>query len=308
VTAFRLRDALIAVAAFLIVMAVLTYIVVAQRFVGSWPVSDTVITSTAASSTYLDPADLDVQRDAQLTRRRNVNRTVSAVPGADAYVVSTSTITADDRVVRRQRWAAVQDPATGSAIDSPANAERITTFNGSGDGVESQRRLPSVQGQLLRFPRDTEARSYRRWDPETRRTGDATFVRQTRLAGADVLVFRQVETAGPSASDDGAVISSDTTLWVRPEVGGVVKTSTQVTVTARGSGTPTLEARFVDDADSIRRASAAVDRAVDRDRLHRLVIPGVTLLAGILAAFAAVLEGRTGRLEGRLRGRQEEGS
>jgi len=292
-TFFSVRDVLVALATFLVVGGVLTHVVVAERFAVTWPVADVVTTSRSVDSTLLDPQTLKTRTGVVLDRRRTVIPTVAAVPGADAYVVSTST--ADDgKVVSRQRWAVVQEPETGTAIDSSANAERVTTFGPSGDAVEGQRQLRDVGGVVTRFPRDTQALSYARYDPETRRTGEATFVRRTRLAGSDVLEFRQVE--DPRTSSDaeapGAWVSSDTTLWVRPEVGAVVKTSTRVVETTPDGLATMLDARFVDDAASIGRSSAAADRAVDSHRLRGSIIPGAALILGALAALAALVEGR----------------
>lgn len=301
-TTFPVRDVLVGLATFLVVGGVLSHLVADQRFAVTWPVADVVTTSRSTDSTRVDPLTLETRSGVTLNRRRTVIPTVSAVPGADAYVISTST-TDDGLAVLRQRWAAVQETVTGTAIDSSANAERVTTFNASGDVLEEQRQLRDVGGVVTRFPRGTEERSYARYDPETRRTGEATFVRRTRLAGHEVLEFRQVEAPRPDADsgEPNVLVSSDTTLWVRPEVGAVVKTSTQIVQTSEG--VTSFDARFVDDAASIRRASATVDRVVARHTLDGSTIPAAALVLGVLLALAAVVEGRTSWLANRLRRR-----
>lgn len=303
-TALPVRDVLVGLAAFLLVGGGLMHVVVAERFATTWPVADVVTTSRSTESTVFDLRTLETRTGVVLNRRRTVIPAVAAVPGADAYVVSTTT-TDDGRTVSRQRWVAAQETVTGSGIDSSANAERVATLDSSGDAVEGQRHLPGVGGVVTRFPRGTRAHSYDRFDPETRRTGEATFVRRTRVAGHEVLEFRQVEAARAGSGGDapGAWVSSDTTLWVRPEVGAVVKTSTRV-VETDAEGVTTLDARFVDDAASVVRSSAVVDRVVARHRLRGSIVPGVAVVLGAMLALAAVVEGRTGWLARRMRRRR----
>nr|WP_255669878.1 porin PorA family protein [Aeromicrobium wangtongii] len=294
----RARDALVGVTAFALVMAAMLYVLAEQRFAGSWPTADRTVVATADDASYLDLVD-GTQRQATLKRQRTVRRTFSTVPGADAVLVSTNTVTADGDVVSRQRWTAAQRRFTGSAVDSTANVEKFASFNESGDAVEEDRQLRGVRGILVRFPRDTQPVTYRRWDPETRQTGEAVFLRTERLHGAEVLVFRQVEKASTDA--DGTSTRSDTTLWVRPEVGGVVKTASHVVVRASADGQPTLDARFVDSASSVRQASRDVDREMVRQRVRSTVLPGMAVLVGILAGVATVIMGRPGGFSWRRR-------
>ena len=295
-----LRDLLVAVATFLVVAAFMVHVLAAQRFAASWPPASATTTSTDSSATFLDPLTLET-REATLTRRRSVVGVDSLVRGADAVLVSTTIVDPAGSVVIRQRWSAVQDRFTGTAIDSPANIEKVTSFNGSGDAVEGERRLVDVQGVVVRFPRNTQPVTYRRWDPETSRTGMARFVRRDRLAGKDVLVFQQAESAPAAGSEAGTY--SETTMWVRPEVGGVVKTDTHLTVRTSG-GVTILDANFVDSANSVMHASTDVDRVVARARLTGDVIPILVLVLGVVTGIAAALEGGAGWFTRRLcRGR-----
>ena len=292
-----IRDLLVAVATFLIVAAIMVHVLAAQRFAASWPTANTTTTSIDSSATFLDPLTLET-REATLTRRRSVVGVDSLVKGTDAVLVSTTIVDTAGSVVLRQRWSAVRERFSGAAIDSPANIEKVTSFNGSGDAVEGERRLVDVQGTLIRFPRNTQPVTYRRWDPETSRSGMARFVRRDRLAGKDVLVFQQAEIA-PFAGAE-ARTESETTIWVRPEVGGVVKTDTHLTVRASG-GVIILDANFVDSATSVIRASTEVDRVVARVRLIGEVIPIGVLVLGVVTGIAAALEGRAGWFTLRLR-------
>lgn len=292
------RDVLVGLAAFLVVAAVMTHLLSARGFATSWP-ADTTTTSTARGASFTDPATLAQRRDATLVRRRSVTRTPASTADVDSLQVSTSTTTPDGSVVARSRWLAGQRRVTGEAVDSVFNTQLVATFDGSGDAVEKQSTLRGVRGVLMRFPRDTQPRSYRRWDPETRRTGTAVFERRERLGGAEVLRFRQRGSTSP-ATGRGTATTSDTTLWVRPEVGAVVRATTRVVVRTLPDGTTSLDATFEDDPGSVRRASDRVDRAVGTYRLTAQAVPAAALALGLLAAAAAVVEGRTRRLSRRM--------
>jgi hypothetical protein len=303
----KVRDLLVGIATFLVVAAVIMHLAAKNRFAAVWPVQDVTTRSTAVGASYQDPTALEQRDDVTLVRRRSVAPLSTAGPDTDSLLVSTSTLAPDGTVLARARFLVAQRRVTGTAVDSWINTQRKASFNSSGDSVERQQPLRAVEGVLARFPRGTRPDTHRRWDPETGRAGKAVFERRARLADADVLVFRQRQAPAADA-DTGTSVASETLLWVRPEVGAVVKTSTHVVVRRASSGQVTLDARFVDDAASVRRASSQVDRAVARSHVVGTVVPAGVLAIGVIAALAAVLEARTGWLGGHPRRRPRGGS
>jgi hypothetical protein len=296
------RDLAAGAASFLVVLAVLLHVLVGSQLARTVPTDRTVTRSTAAGATVLVPGELVPRRDVSLTRTRRVDPTPAPVADVDAYVVSTSTRLADGTFAGRDRWAGVQEQVTGRVVESPVNSELVTTLDANGSSVEERRPLRGMSGVLLRFPRDTPARDQTRWDPVARTVGVARFVDEAQVDGKRVLVLEQRS----GATDDGVQTAADTTLWVRPETGAVVKEDVRVVVRA-ADGTVVLDARFVDDDASVRRASAAVDRAADREHVLGTIVPAMILVLGIMGALVAVLVGRTGRLDSpRRRGQPEE--
>lgn len=289
-----------AVGAFLVVGAVLTHLLLADRFAETVPDTDVRTRSVSVDAAVLDPTTGQVDTGVELERTRSVALAGSPAPGLDTYVVSTSVQRPDGTFVARQRWSAVQQPVTGLAVQSAFNSELVTRFDASGSSVESRRPLRSLEGLLLRFGRGTDAVDQLRWDPSTGTAGVAEFVRRTTLAGRDVLEFRQ-RGEGRSAGASGAVSAvSDTTLWVRPETGTVVRERLRV-VNRLPDGTVALDATFEDLPADVRAASRRVDMAVGRRTLGTVAAPAVILGLGIVALVVAGLEGRSGRVSGRVR-------
>lgn len=287
------RDVAIAVSAFLLVGAALVHVLAGTVFVPVWPKADERVRSVARDATVLDTTTGRQATGVTLERRRTVVARPSVVDGSSYYLVSTSTQTAAGRLVARQRWAGVQDARSGEAIPSPLNAEKTVRLDESGDAVEVNRALPGMSGQLLRLPRDTPERDVVRWDPETTTASVARFERRTTLLDRDVLVFRQVATFREGQRST----RSDTTVWVRPEVGAVVRTRTHL-LTRVGSGataTVVMDATFVDDPRDVRAASGRVDDAVTDQRRLRVDGPLVALLASMLTAVVAACEERRAR-------------
>lgn len=286
--------------AFLIVGAVLIHVMLVGRFAETVPDEDTRTRSVAVDATVLDPSTGKVDTGVRLERTRSVAGAGSPAPDLDTYVVSTSVQRTDGTFVARERWSAVQQPVAGRAVDSAFNSELVTRFDANGNSVESRRPLRSLEGVLLRFGRDTRPVDQLRWDPSTGTAGVAEFVGRSTLAGREVLEFRQ-RGEGRSASASGEVsAASETTLWVRPETGAVVRERLRV-VNRLPDGTVALDATFDDVAADVREASRKVDDAVGRRTRTTVAAPAVILVLGIVVLVVAGLEGRSGRVSGRVR-------
>jgi hypothetical protein len=289
-------DVLVGAASFCVVLAVLLHVLAAGRAAQTVPDVRIVVRSVATGATVLVPGELEPRQGVTLHRSRTIDPVPAPVPDVDAYVVSTSIQLLDGTFVGRDRWTGVQERVTGLVVPSPVNSELVTTFDQNGSSVEERRPLRGMGGVLLRFPRDTPDRDQARWDPATRSVGVAEVTGTSRIDGADVmeLVQRSASTVG------GVRTTAETRLSVRRETGSIVREDLQVRA-QRDDGTVVLQARFVDEEESVRRASSTVDRAVDRQRVVGVVIPAVILVVGTMVALVAVLAGYSGRLKNRLR-------
>ena len=287
------REIAIALAAFFVVLSVVSHVVADRLFVPVWPRSDEQVDAVARDAVVLDPVTGRQLSGVTLHRRRSVVLRPRPLASTSYVLVSTSTSTSDGQVVDRRRWSALYRDRTGVAVRSPLDSEKIVRADASGDQVEVNRPLPDLRGQLIRFPRSTPTEDLVRWDPETSRSSAAVLVGRGTVAGKDVLTFRQ----RTSVREGERRTTSETTLHVRPEVGAVVRTTHHV-VTTIGTGaavTVAIDATFVDDPADVRAISRQVDDAVRTHRWFDVVGPAIGLLAGALAAAAALLEGRRRR-------------
>ncbi len=294
------RDLMVAIGAFLVVSAVLTRVLVSDAFAETVPSSTTVTRATAEGATVLDARTGRVDTGVALARTTRVAPVSPPAPGLDAYIVSTSVQRSDQTFVSRHRWSAVQQPVTGVAIASPFNTEQVTRFDANGNTAEVRRPLRTLGGVVLRFGRDTAPVDQPRWDPTTGTVAVAAFVRRTTLAGSEVLEFRQRGTGRASGTTGDLSAESDTTVWVRPETGAVVKQEERLVVRL-ATGQVALDASFIDDPRDVQAASDRVDRLVRARAVTAVAAPATILLLGVLFLVAAGVEGSQRRLTRRWR-------
>lgn len=288
------REIAIALATFFVIVSVASHLVADSLFAQVWPRSDERVDAVARDAVVLDRVTGRQLVGVTLDQRRSVVLRPRFLADSTEVLVSTSTSTADGQVVARRRWSALYGDRTGTAIDSPLNSEKIVRADASGNQVEISRPLTAMRGQVIRFPRSTPARDLVRWDPETGRSSKARFAGRSTLDDHDVLVFRQRTTLREGERRTTSV----TTLWVRPEVGAVVRTSHDVltTIGTGGSATVVLDATFVDDPSDVRALSRRVDAAVRTHRWFEVVGPALGLLASSVAAAVALLGRNTWRI------------
>lgn len=283
-TSFR-REIAIGAAAFFAVGAVMLFILADSLFVAQWPQDDHVVHSVAMNAHYLDPSTGQTIVDATLHREQTAVLRPAIVAGTDQVLVSTSISAPDGQNLSRQRWVGLQNTRTGKVTVSPLNTAKTTQFNASGDSVETSQQLPAMKGQLLRFPRRTPAADFVRWDPETSMAGDAVFEREQHIDGRRTLVFRQ-----RASSRSGAQLTrSDTMMWVRPEIGAVVKSSTHLTIQRvdRVRTETILDATFEDVTDDVLAMSGRVDDMVHGYRWLHVYGPLCALLVSAMAVVVA---------------------
>jgi hypothetical protein len=287
------REIAIAVAAFFVVVSVVSHLAADRLYAPVWPRADEQVDAVARGATLLDPVTGRTLTDVTLQRRRTV--ALRPRPGEDvsSVLVSTSTTTADGDVVDRRRWTAVHRDRSGRAVASPLSSEKVFRADSAGNQVEVGRALPDLRGQVVRFPRSTPARDLLRWDPETSGSSRARFVGRGTVDGREVLTFRQVT----SEREGERRTTARTTLQVRPEIGAVVRTTTDVRTTIGTGATATvvLDATFVDRPDDVEALSGRVDAAVRTHRWLDVTGPALGLLAGAAAAVVALLTGRGDR-------------
>lgn len=281
------REIAIAFAAFFAVGAFMLFVLADTLFVAQWPPDGQVVNSVATNASYLDPSTGQNVTGATLRRVQTAVLRPAIVSGTDQVLVSTSVTAPGGKNLSRQRWVGLQNTRTGRVTVSPLNTAKKSQFNASGDAVETSQQLSGMKGQLMRFPRRTPEADFVRWDPETGTAGDAVFEREQVVAGHRTLVFAQLASSRTGAH----TTRSDTKLWVRPEVGAVVKSSTHITIqwADRARTETILDATFEDDADDVRSMSARVDAMVDNYRWLRVYGPLWALLASLVAVGVAFL-------------------
>jgi hypothetical protein len=207
------------------------------------------------------------------------------------------------------------DTADGGVIT--ATQERIALDRVTAQSLSCCGENPRHQGLTLKFPFDTQKRSYEFWDGPANRATPARFTREEEIQGVKVYRFEQrierltvgtQEIPGSLAGDPEAasvptsiVYSNVKTLWVEPTTGIIVKAqqdANQVLETTGGEQVLTLIDAVLtyDDATVDRNADDAADGA-SQLRLLGTILPVGALVLGLVLVLAglALLRAPEGR-------------
>lgn len=304
---FSVRDFLIAMAAFFFVAAFLTRTLGINEFAQSWPSRDKSTTSIAADARATSMGTAIVQKQTTLVRTEDVkvqNRG-SGAEGVDIYGVTVRVNAPNDVAVSREQRIVSQFRSSGSAASSGININITGELNSSGDELQHDVPFAGMAGQVLRFPKKTHRETYQLWNSDTDRSWPAEFVRTENVDGKPTFVFRQrvprtlVGAVGSKSTTSSPIsVAVDRTMWVRPEIGAIVRNQLHSTKWIGEGSTQivTLDATFVDKSADVRRESAAVDRAVTRTNWLVAWAPLMLAVIGVFALFAIVLVGSGKRI------------
>ena len=165
------RDVWLAIASFCLVGAILSHVLAAPIVARTWPTGTRTTTSVADDARVFVPGAGNGDERIRLVRETTIVERESAFApeGATTYGVEIDVRGPDGAPVTRERRIVSQFDGDGLAANTPVNTEEVTEFNVNGDEVQQVRRTDHLSGQVLRFPKDTEARTYDLWDATTRR-------------------------------------------------------------------------------------------------------------------------------------------
>ena len=121
--------------------------------------------------------------------------------------------------------------------------------------------------------------------------------------GHKTYAFRQVIPEAVVGDVPGSATVGDVTaaierlVWVRPEIGAIVREDIHVVKTQRTDDAVLilLDANFRDTASDVARASKSVDDALAQSRWLLAVVPAILAALGMVALFASVSKGITTR-------------
>lgn len=307
------RNFLIAAVAFCLVGAVLARTLSSDIFAQSWPAHEQSTTSIA-----LDARVLVTETSRELTGS-TVVRIETVKPrspgllaeGVDVYGVSVRVNGPGGIAISRAQRVVSQIRSEGTAARSATNIKTIEELNSSGDEVQRDVSLTGISGQVLRFPKSTRRATYEVWDPETGRSWPAEYVGTAVVEGKRSYVFRQrvpstvIGTVRSRSTASSPVsVKIDRTIWVRPEIGAIVRSKLHITkwIDDGNDQVMTFDATFEDKPEDVRRESAAVDQVIERAKWFADLLPLTLVAVGIMLALIAIVrEGSGNRSSSRRR-------
>jgi hypothetical protein len=194
-----------------------------------------------------------------------------------------------------------------------ADQERIALDRVTAESKHCCGDQPPHSGLTLKFPFNTQKRTYSFWDTTARQAFPATYTGTERIQGLDVYRFEQrfsnvrlatVQVSGAQARQpDVATVpatimySNLKTLWVEPRTGRIVKAGQDVTqILQTDAGVAVLTAfkgQLVYDDNTVRGNADEARTAASQLRIIQWTLPIAALVLGIvLVAAGVVLLGR----------------
>jgi hypothetical protein len=194
-----------------------------------------------------------------------------------------------------------------------ADQERIALDRVTAESKHCCGDQPPHSGLTLKFPFNTQKRTYSFWDTTARQAFPATYTGTERIQGLDVYRFEQrfsnvrlatVQVSGAQARQpDVATVpatimySNLKTLWVEPRTGRIVKAGQDVTqILQTDAGVAVLTAfkgQLVYDDNTVRGNADEARTAASKLRIIQWTLPIAALVLGIvLIAAGVVLLGR----------------
>jgi DUF3068 family protein len=189
-----------------------------------------------------------------------------------------------------------------------ATQERIALDRVTGQSVRCCGENPPHTGLTLKFPFDTQKRSYQFWDGPANAASPAEFAGEEVVEGVDVYRFEQridrmtlrtQEVPGSLAGDPDAesvttnvVYDNLKTLWVEPRTGIIVKAQqdvSQVLETPAGEPVLTLlDAVLTYDEATVKANAEDAASGASRLRLLGTILPVGGVILGLVLTLAGL--------------------
>jgi hypothetical protein len=190
-----------------------------------------------------------------------------------------------------------------------ADQERIALDRVTGESRSCCGDQPRHSGLTLKFPFNTEKRTYSFWDDTAQRAFPAAYAGSERIDGVTVYRFEQrisgvrldtVQVSGQQAHQPGVATVPATiiygnvkTLWVEPRTGIIVKAGQDVSqVLQTDAGVAVLTAfkgQLVYDEATVRGNADDARTAASQLRTIQWILPVGALVLGVILIVAGVL-------------------
>jgi hypothetical protein len=210
-------------------------------------------------------------------------------------------------------FSATKDLDAGGAVIE-ASRDRFVFDRLSAEPVHCCGERPRHDGLTLKFPFNVEKKTYDFWDGTLGDAAPATYASETTMEGLKVFVFKQhidpsiagtLEVGGelagvPEMDKVIAFISytADTTLWVEPLTGAIIKGSQHAVRKLQYGGKEILllaDVNFTNGKASVQRTADRVRTKYFQLNLVRLWLPAFGPILGLILVVAGLL------LRGRIR-------
>ena len=291
----KLSVVLIALGAFLIVLAPMVRWYAYPRVAVAPPAQKSVTTLVGPGATIFDINTLkDITTDLTTTVRTvgDTRAAKAAGNGTVVYVNSTSTKSSDGVMRSRDVERMAFNQRTGAAVNC------CNEFISNTEGVQTP---VKHKGIVAIFPIPTEKKTYPFWDATLL---DATPIKYTgtgTVEGVHVLIFENTTEPTKVGTQDAPLnllgldgtqnVTADSMysvkrkLWVEPNTGVILRRSEQVLQTLDYQGQPRLTLTKVNTQYDAKTVKANADKYGSEGRLLHLVrsvLPLVSLLLGLL--------------------------
>lgn len=301
----KLGPILSGVGGFLMVFGILLNVYAYPRLATAPLDQDSVSKLEGPGATIFDiPSLSEIQTDTTTTAQ-----TVGDVDAAEdhgdnvrVWVNSTSTKSSDGVVRSRSIERVAFDGFTGEAVDCCDSYSETT---------QGQPESLKFEGQVFKFPFQTEKKTYMWWDGTLKRAMPAEFVREEEFRGLDTYVFvqeipaevwTQMEVPASVVGEEGEdnvvadrTYSNKRTFWVEPETGVVINRVEEQGATLRvdNEDRATLTAvttQFTEDTVQNNLDDYSSKPALLR--MVRVILPLVLGIGGLALLLAGLLLSR----------------
>lgn len=287
----KLGPVLAGIGGFLLVAGILLNVYAYPRLATAPMDQDSVSKLNGPDATVFDIDSLS-EIDTELTTTAQTIGDVDAAEEAGdnvrVWVNSTSTKSSDGVVRSRSVDRVAFDGFTGEAVDC-CDAWSETT--------QGQPESVKFEGQIFKFPFQTEKKTYKWWDGTLKQAFDAEFEREEEVEGVNTYVFVQtieptvwtqmevppsvVGEKGKESIEADRTYGNIRTFWVEPETGVVIKRVEQQSATLRLGDEDRATLTSVEAAFSDETIQANVDEYGPKATQLKLIRSTLPLVLGI---------------------------
>lgn len=306
----KLGPILSGIGGFLLVMGILLNVYAYPKLATAPMDQDSISTLFGPDATVFDsdPESLkEINTDLTTTAQTlgDVEAAEEAGDNVRVWVNSTSTKSADGVVRSRSVERVAFDGFTGEAVNC---------CNAFSETVQGQPEDVTFEGQVFKFPFQTEKKTYKWWDGTLKRAIDATYEREEEVDGLNTYVFvqtiepevwTQMEVPPEVVGERGkeAVVADRTygnvrTFWVEPETGVVIKRVEEQSATLRVGDEDRTTLTEVTTAFTDETVQANIDEYGPKSsqlKMIRSTLPLVLGIGGLLLLVIGLLLTRRSR-------------